>query len=490
MRSSRLVVELIEMHGISSDAAKKRVSRIRSPICKFPVPLLPRNEAFLYREQDWKTERFWSALLRDLRETGSVYGIALDGLGARGGFAQRAGFNTVCGTPEFQKKQVPLHRLLENLVRSDLVEIAEIGGLGDCICLQGGFDLAPLYDAASCRARAIAEDILMEGLREWARKLGLASYDAIEIRTAQGAPKFGTFYWDLCGPSYLSPLVSAIPEGSAGPKPGFLVADVFCGETIDVRNIQYLLRKINMSKAMRGMVPFLPLILADGYTKKALRAGRRAGIVMATTTNLFGEAVAKAMSSLIDTITRAAAIAAADPERITKLLNDLKIIEGSSGNLRGALFEMIVGYLVRDVEGASIDIRETIWDSHTRQHAEIDVRRVKGRQECWFYECRTRRLGGLIGEDEIQRWIEKINPILNYHRGLDRFRDCRFGFEFWTNGGFENKALQMLESEKEERKKITLEWRNGQQVREYAKKAKRKSILDALDEHYFNRPWK
>ena len=209
------------------------------------------------------------------------------------------------------------------------------------------------------RARKIAEDVLMDGLREWTRKLGLASYNAIEIRNDKWAPKFSTFYWDLTGPSYLLPLVSG---GREDHKPGFFVADVFCDGTLDVPHIQYFLRKVRMLKAMRRVVPFMPVLLADGYTKEALRAGRAAGIVMATTRNLFGDTVAEALSSLIDTLTRAAAVAACNPERVIDLLKDLKAIEGAAGNLRGALFEMIVGYLVREVEGNTIDIREIVYD--------------------------------------------------------------------------------------------------------------------------------
>ena len=164
------------------------------------------------------------------------------------------------------------------------------------------------------------------------------------------------------------------------------------------------------------------------------------------------------------------------------------MIEGAAGNLRGALFEMIVGYLVREVEGNTIDIREIIYDPESRKAAEIDVRRIKERQECWFYECRARQPDARIGADEISAWIEKVNRIWLFHRAEQRFQGCRFGFEIWTTGQFDDKALALLEEEKTKRTRIEIGWRDGAQVRDYAKRASRKAILDTLDEHYFKHP--
>ena len=483
MRASRLSGSLVDKYGLLPDAARQRVSRASPPIRKFPIRLLPKKEAFLYLEDERNSERFWEGLVRDLRESRSIHGLALDGLIARGGLAQRASFNVVAGSPEAQQKQVPLSGVLQNLVDTGLLECFEVGEMGDCVCLKRQvFGTANLQ---SFRARKTAEDVLMNGLREWARKLGLASYDAIQIRDAEQAPKFSTFHWDLVGPSYLQPLVSGSSEDR---KPGFFVADVFCGQTLDVPHIQYFLRKIRMLRAIPRVVPFLPVLLADGFTTEALRAGKGVGAIMATTRNLFGEKVAQALSSLIDTLTRAAAVAAGNPERVVGLLADLRAIEGAAGNLRGALFEMIVGYLVREIEGNTIDIGEIIYDPMSGKHAEVDVRRIKERQECWFYECRARQPHARIDADEISTWIEKIDRVNRFHRRQERFQGCRFGFEIWTTGHFDEEALEVLRAEKSKRGRIEIRWKDGTQVRDYAKQASRKAILDTLDEHYFKHP--
>jgi hypothetical protein len=86
---------------------------------------------------------------------------------------------------------------------------------------------------------------------------------------------------------------------------------------------------------------------------------------------------------------------------------------------------------------------------------------------------------------EIDAWITRINRILNYHRAEPRFQRSSFGFELWTTGSFDAEALARLRAEKTRRSSITISWRDGKQVREYAKKAGIKSIIKSLDEHYF-----
>ena len=122
--------------------------------------------------------------------------------------------------------------------------------------------------------------------------------------------------------------------------------------------------------------------------------------------------------------------------------------------MRAALFEMIVGYLVCEIDGNTIDIGEVVHDPKSGKPAEIDVRRVKGRQECWFYECRGRQPAHRMGKKEVTAWIERVNRILRFHRTEDRFQKSRFGFEIWTTGLFDKAALVILEHEKSRRNSI------------------------------------
>lgn len=157
------------------------------------------------------------------------------------------------------------------------------------------------------------------------------------------------FRFDLAGPSYLLPL-----RGKSG-GPGFLVADVFSEGILDEFHIRYFLRKAGALNATLKNGAVLPMLVADGFTGTALKNGHATGVIMATPSELFGRRVGDALRSLVSVLKNTAAIASAGtPDRIIGLVNSLADIEGRSHNLRGALFELLVAYLVRR-DAVSID---------------------------------------------------------------------------------------------------------------------------------------
>lgn len=97
---------------------------------------------------------------------------------------------------------------------------------------------------------------MLDGLREWCRKIGLASYNAIRIRGDEDLKPIGPFAFDLAGPSYLLPL-----QGSAN-KPGFVVADVFAEGILTVHEIQFFIRKARVLKASFKDIGIMSLIVS------------------------------------------------------------------------------------------------------------------------------------------------------------------------------------------------------------------------------------
>ena len=106
MRGSEVAKRLQASLGISAEAARKRVSRVRPPVRRFPVHLLPKGESFVYLEEQRTSELFWTSFHRALRAAHSVYGYAIDGLLARGGLVPAAEFGVISGAPRAMKKQV------------------------------------------------------------------------------------------------------------------------------------------------------------------------------------------------------------------------------------------------------------------------------------------------------------------------------------------------------------------------------------------------
>ena len=116
------IAEWLISEGLSAEAARKRISRCRSPLRTFPVPIFPKKVRFMYLESQRNREHFWLAMQRDLRATRSIYGIALDGLLARRGVVLSKDFPTISGaTMRPVSKQVTAESVLQKLKDAGLI---------------------------------------------------------------------------------------------------------------------------------------------------------------------------------------------------------------------------------------------------------------------------------------------------------------------------------------------------------------------------------
>jgi hypothetical protein len=478
---SALIVEALVAGGSSPEAARKRVSRVAKPIHRFPIPMLPKKEAFLYLEKDRNSERFWQNFIRDMRASNSVFAASIDGMIARGGLVRSSHFASTTGATVIpQKGQLTAEVVAKRLIAAGFMNEIWDADEGQC------FSLAPSLAVGSLtgmRARDLTERIVLDGMREWCRKIGLASYNTIKIRGDADLKPIGPFAFDLAGPSYLLPL-----QGSES-KPGFIVADVFSEDILTIHEIQFFIRKARMLKSTLKNTGVLSIIVAEGFTGEAITAGHAAGIMMATPKDLFGKKVGSAISSLCEVLKNSAKYASSSPERLTTLLDNLFDIEGRSNNLRGVLFELVVGYLARR-DAASIDMNVRATDSKSGKTAEIDVQKVTHQtSSVTAIECKGKEPGGRLSLEEIQVWLQKISVIREHYRAHYSLREAEHRFEIWTTGTIDDDALVLLEDEKAKRVKAPIGWKDGQAVLEIAKAGKEKGITDALNQHFIRHPY-
>ncbi|MBZ9959016.1 hypothetical protein [Mesorhizobium sp. BR1-1-14] len=480
-RSSRLAELLISEHGLTAEAARKRLSRSKPPIHSFPIPLLPKQEAFVYHVKDRQTERFWQNFHRDLRETESVYGAAIDGLSARGGVVSVDEFSVISGAPILQKKQVAAVKVAQRLQDAGMTHTIDIQNYGSVIALR----IPTLNSRGNVMydVRQMAEGVLLDGIREWARRLGIASYNSIAIRGDDHPRTVGPYKWDLTGPSYLLPL----KKSNAGKdQQGFTVADVFVGTVLNEYQIRYFIRKARGLLATR-IGSILPIIVADGFTGEAYTLGHRNGLLMATPESLFGSHAGSAFTSLVETLQNAAAIVSKNPSRLVTLLSSLKDIAGRAGNLRGVLFELVCAYLIRN-DGNSIDLGKKAYDPKVGKFYDIDIMCVRGKAECVLYECKAGEPGHVVTRAEVEEWLRRIPTFVEYVRANTFLREAEIRCEIWTSGEFDADALVMLASEKARRTNIRIDWKNGKAVRAAGTGLKEKTITDAIDQHFFKHP--
>lgn len=478
------VAELLRKKGLSPNAARQRVSRLPENVRVLYGLPFPKRARFIYLDSQFGTDRYRSCLIDAVKDSNPACAAALAGIQARGGVIPSSHFEIASGSPLKQKKQLAASVVLSRLLSAKLITSMHIDGVGDCLALNGA-TLASTPQLANLRARLLTEGVLLDAIRSWASRMNMVSPKATKIREEHPHPQFSTFRFDLCGPCYLRPLVTMTAEK---PNPGFLVADVIVGHPLDETLVSAFLRKCLLLGNLRKIRPFLPMLIADEFTPRALKLCRAQGIIATCPDSLFGQDVARALQDLLSTLSNAAAVANDNPGKIENLFRQLSAIEGSAGNLRGALFELLVAHMTRSLEGGSIDIGVLVLDRETDRRAEIDVRLIK-EYEVVIYECKGYQPSSRVKKTEIDHWLtNRVPTIYRASRQEQRFDGCELRFEFWTCGKFDDDARETLLEAQKNTRRYQVASKDGADILEYAKRIKSPGIRKILSEHYFNHP--
>ena len=478
------LARLLRDGGVSSAAARQRLSRLPEEVRILHGLPFPRKSRFIYLESQFNTDRYWTALINAINAANPSYAAALAGVRARGGILPKRHFDVVSGAPIKQKGQLASSIVLTRLQSVSLLNVVDVEGFGDCVVL-GSQATIPNELRSALRARLLTESFLLNAIKAWLGRMNLASPNVTRIRDDSPPPQFATFCFDICGPCYLRPL-TRIRDNKV--QPGFLVADVIVGRTLEVPDVNVFTRKCATLGHLRKVRPFVPMLISDGFSPEALRSCRSQGIIATTPETLFGRDVARALGDLLQTLTKAAATAAGNPEKIERIFERLSAVEGAAGNLRGALFEVLVGHLVRAIEGGSIDIGVLVLDPRSMRRAETDVRLVK-EQVVQIYECKGYQPSTEVSEDEIRQWLERKVPIIySAHQAESRFQNCRLKFGFWTCGKFSAAAKNLLRSARKKTRKYDIDWKDGAEIKNYASQLYAPGIRKILNEHYFKHP--
>lgn len=320
-------------------------------------------------------------------------------------------------------------------------------------------------------------------LRDWSRKLGFGSYNRVQLRADCHQPRFGQFNWDLTAPTYLYPF--ARYGSGANPQPGFFVADVVLGLNLTAQHVHYFVNKATIMRQQLNTRPFLGLLVADYFSAEALQLGRKAGLIFATPDTLFGKGISEALRELIRTLKNAAAVAAKSPEVIETLFQKLSRIEGSALNLRGPLFEMILGHCFS--KSGSIEIGVLANDPTTGGVADIDVL-VKENTKVRACECKGYATN-IVDIDVVKDWLEvRVPRMRRFLLNNTYYAKFPLQFEYWITSRFTRRAISYLKDQRQKTRKYEILWKDGIALRKYVGDLKNAYISKLLDEHYFKHP--
>jgi hypothetical protein len=386
---SSAVARYLQQQGLSETNSRKAIQRAGPNVFKLSKIRFSHNDQFLYRPDEYRGLRFYKNLLAAFDEKESAYGLAVNSLIARDGLVPRAYFDIISGSPVLMKKQISSRRVLQRLTEIGMIEILNHAELGKCVSLTSSLeDISRLLKPSAFRSRSLAEDILLGGLKEWIRNLGLGSYNKVQIRSLKTQPQFGQFKWDVSAPSYIQPL-TRYDRTSLKLKPGFIVADVLLGQDVAFKHLRYFLKKNALMRSQSSTSPFLSFFIGERFTRDAFDAGRKAGIVLATTETLFGREVASGLTELIQVMNNAAASVSANPDLVDKLFAKLDAMRGVELNVRGALFELLFARCLSKEGWHIFSMNQQVKDPINGGLAEIDILALRGNSllvcECGGY---------------------------------------------------------------------------------------------------------
>lgn len=169
---------------------------------------------------------------------------------------------------------------------------------------------------------------------------------------------------------------------------------------------------------------------------------------------------------------------------------ELTKIEGAANNLRGALFELAIGSLVKDVEDGFVRTGYEITNYLSGRKAEIDVLLDKPDEKTSLVlECKAKTPGSKVSLAEVQKWYSDRVPLIGETLRQDRhYLDKKLVFEMWTNATFHECAWSWLNTQNRSFENYSIAWKDGAEIKRYAQKAKNGAIRKVLDEHYFKNP--
>lgn len=485
--SSKLAHLLVKKAGITAAAARQRISRGNADIRSLQGINFPHNTSFIYLTKDFGSEQYWSKLIEELHESGSIYGHALACLKQRDGVVPLKHFSIACGAPRKQKKHLSPETILKVLQEANLVKVIDVLEVGRCVTI---IQMDGIYDAQAhiIRSRLITERILLQALQEWIRNLGFSSFNLVKIRDEEvEQPSVSTIEWDLAGPSYLGALVTT--KAGESPKPGFVACDVYLGSTVTAAGIRPFIHKCQKLRGLRRVGRCLQIFVAQKFDPEAFDLARKNGIIPATITNLFGKDVAEGFKQLLHSLRNVAELCR-DSEKLGEIFNRLNAIEGASNNLRGAVFAMIGAEVSRQLLGANNIETGRIFEESGKRVAEVDIVATVYTREIHFIECKGYQPHGTINDNDIEIWLKERIPYLYFYaRQHPEWKDLKCNFHYWISSRFSDESASKLQEAKSKAKRYAIDFLEGSAFFEFAKETGNRDIVKILSEHYTNHPY-
>lgn len=467
--TTRLIEELkLAGSKLSDDAIRKQLSRFNDDDIYKLKGYFAHRQTLFYFKDDFYDEVFTDGLREALKTDAKQYHYLVTALEFHHGTLPKEQFPAYGVNPVGDiKGHMSIRSAIEKLAS---LQLAYDDGIVIAINQQRTNIVANKRRAMAVQ---LVKDVLLLQFNDWARKLSIISYDSSSFYE-----QFGNFCFAFVAPSYVSTITTWSNESTL--KPGFVVADILIGNTVTADHVEFFIKKVEILKAQKNTLKFLPFLIVDNLDPSALNALRSSGIIIGKVNQLFGEEYTNLINALINTVVNAGAVLKKNPEQFIDLLTKLKaLVSGKTNNLRGDLFEMAVGYYHSKMGCATLDIGKLITHEHVQR--EMDVYALYS-NKLVVAECKGYNYP--MSKADLEIWLtEKIPVIRKWILDQPSLSDKKIHFQYWCTGGFTEDALPFI-AKMEATKKYTVEFFDAKKIIQTSALAKSKKFNDIMNEYF------
>jgi len=467
--SGELAKHIAKSENIGENTARKRVERLKSPIHKLRG-LFSDNQSFIYHSDNYNTQVYFEKLEEAFESSAKRCYAVIVAINYHHGLILKSDLPNYTFSPTSKIKGHLLYStLIEKLKQANVL----IDYDDEHYCINGYISQYSEPKFRHNKSIQFAKDLVLNQFLNWSRNIGLCSF-----KTGEMNKEVGGFQFSFASPSYINGLVQ---YKANAPKPGFVVADVLIGNSTTTKEVDFFLQKINAMRASNPSIRLFPVLILDGVEVNAMNKLKKAGVLIATIRELFGEGYNELLKNLINTITNAGVILKKDPESYIKLMAQLtKLVNGKTNNLRGDLFELAVGYYYGK-QCQSLDIGKKIRVTNEFKEREIDVL-ANYENEVRVVECKGYNYP--VDKEYIEKYLsDKIPAVRKWLE--NKFPNKCYVFEIWSTGGFDNESSALLLKAKTNTKKYSIDYLDRSNILERAKQLRTSKFIDILKEYYF-----
>lgn len=468
MLSGKLAFILEQKYSISNQAARKAISRARTPVQKLKVFPFNKNQVFCYLEKQYNSKEYRDKLYESLKNESLAVAVILHALESTNYIMKKSMLPIYSKSPIDNTKG---HRKFERII-ADLVEQRILDEIEEEYYAISPMYCGEDYNLTYSRSEEQIAKIIVADFISWATKLNIVAYNSFKIFPDEAI--FAHFKWFATIPSYITPLYDFGKN-----RPGFMVVDVLVKSNATIEDVAFFVEKIKVIHNFKGLPTFAPVLLLNGVSSEALQYLKENKIVVGILSNLFDKKYTETLMNMYNVLRNATAVIMKEPKRLEELIKEIAKSEGRFNNAMGDLFECMVGLFFARLGSRYIEMNKQVANGNGGKF-EIDVL-VERDGKVIVVECKAYR--GKIDKEYVEKWLSSRIPV--FRKFLDGiYSGKKLEFSLWSIGGFDEQAEAVLEKHKSTVKKYQLSYYNKKEIYQYARDLNDKTLCEQIKKHF------